>query len=159
MGAAPAARYWDFRAHSEQIPLVLADFRPWSHYSAILRFYELLACVNGNDSIFESNDCGLRPPRRDEAAPEIVRRGFDNDPVVIHARLAIIIRDLAWNTSAPTVNGLKSSIHNGLRDNIPNVPAVVKIGDWAHFFRLSSDLAFQACRSPSSAMICACLFC
>lgn len=132
VGASPEARYWDFRAHPE--PLVLEDFKPWSHYSAISRFYELLTWINGDDSIFESNDCGLRSPRRDEAAPEIVRRAFDTDPIVMHARLVIIFRDLAWNASVPTVNGLKSSIHNGLCDNVPNVPAVVKIGEWAHFF-------------------------
>lgn len=134
VGATPEARYWDFRAHPEQIPLVLEDFKPWSHYPAILRFYELLTWINGNESIFESNDCGLRPPRCDQAAPEIVRRVFDSDPIVMHARLAIIFRDLAWNTSTPTINGLKTSIHDGLRNNVPNVPAVVKIGEWAHFF-------------------------
>jgi len=32
------------------------------------------------------------------------------------------------------VDGFKRSIHDGLRDNVPIVPAVVKIGEWAHFF-------------------------
>jgi len=73
--AVPDGRYWDFKAHPEQIPLVLEDFRPWAHYAAIPRFYELLAWLNGFDSILESNDCGLRPPRVDEGAPEMVR-GF-----------------------------------------------------------------------------------
>jgi hypothetical protein len=52
----------------------------------------------------------------------------------MHARLTIIFRDLAWNTSAPTVDGLKKSIHDCLRDNVPYIPAVVKIGSWAHSF-------------------------
>jgi hypothetical protein len=134
VGAAPDARYWDFRAEPEKIPFVLEDFKPWSHYPAIPRFYELLTWLNGTDSLFESNDCGLRPPRRDEATPAVIRQAFDRDPVVVHGRLAIIFRDLTWNTAAPTVAGLKASIHDGLRDNIPNVPAVVKIGEWAHFF-------------------------
>jgi hypothetical protein len=43
---------------------VLEDFKPWARYSAIPRFYELLAWLNGDDSIFESNDCGLRPPKQ-----------------------------------------------------------------------------------------------
>jgi hypothetical protein len=106
--------------------LVLEDFRLWSHHAAILRFYELLTWLNGNDSIFESNDCGLRPPKRDNETPEIIRHGFTSDPIVVHGRLAFIFRDLAWNASAPTVDGLKKAIHDGLRDNVPNIPAVVR---------------------------------
>jgi hypothetical protein len=130
----PQARYWDFRANPEQIPLVLEDFEPWSHYPAIHRFFELLIWLNGNDSVFESNDCGLRPPRQDCETPEIIRHVFIADPIVIHARITFIFRDLAWNASAPTVDGLKKAIHDGLRDNIPNFAAVVRIGDWAHLF-------------------------
>jgi hypothetical protein len=130
----PDARYWDFRAHPEQIPLALEDFTPWSHYPAIQRFYELLKWLNGSDSVFESNDCGLRPPRQDDAAPEMVRNCFASDPTVVHSRLVIIFRDLAWNSAAPTVDGLKGAIHNCLRDNVPNIPAVVKVGEWKHWF-------------------------
>jgi len=132
--ANPEAQYWDFRANTEQIPLVLEDFKPWAHYAAIPRFYELLAWLNGSDSIFESNDCGLRPPKVDDATPEIVRHVFSSDPIVLHGRLAIIFRDLAWNASAPTVDGLKRAIHDGLRDNVSNFAAVVRVGDWAHLF-------------------------
>lgn len=130
----PDGRYWDFKAHPEQIPLVLEDFRPWAHYAAIPRFYELLAWLNGPDSILESNDCGLRPPRVDAEAPEMVRGSFTGDPVVVHGRLTVLFRNLAWNAAGPTVDGLKRSIHDGLRDNVPMVPAVVKVGEWAHFF-------------------------
>jgi hypothetical protein len=49
-------------------------------------------------------------------------------------RLTVIFRDLAWNASVRTVDGLKTSIHDGLRNNVPNIPAVVKIGEWDHFF-------------------------
>ena len=132
--ANPEARYWDFRAHPEQIPLVLEDFKPWAHYTAIPRFYELLTWMNGNDSIFELNDCGLRPPKRDNETPEMMRHVFTSDPVVLHGRLAFIFRDLTWNASAPTLDGLKKAIHDGLRDNVPNIPAVVQVGDWAHLF-------------------------
>ncbi len=64
----------------------------------------------------------------------MIRGAFKADPTVIHARLTIIFRDLGWNTAAPTVDGLKQSIHDCLRDNIPLIPAVVRIGTWAHFF-------------------------
>jgi hypothetical protein len=132
--ANPEARYWDFRAQPEHIPLVLEDFKPWSRYPAIPRFYELLTWLNGTGSLFESNDCGLRPPRRDAGAPEIIRRGFVADPIVEHARLTIIFRDLAWNAAAPTVDTLKAAIYDCLRDNVPHIPAVVKVGEWAHYF-------------------------
>ena len=132
--ANPEEKYVDFKAHPDQIPLALPDFKPWSQYQAIQTFYALLAWLNGPDSIFESNDCGLRPPRRDHEMPQIVRNAFKADPVVMHARLTVIFRDLAWNASVPTVNGLIKSIHDGLRDNVPNIPAVVKIGEWIHFF-------------------------
>ena len=79
------------KAHPDQIPLVLPDFKPWSHYPAIQTFYALLTWLNGPDSIFESNDCGLRAPRRDNDTPEIIRRAFDRafdaDPIVMHGRL------------------------------------------------------------------------
>jgi hypothetical protein len=38
-------RYWDFKASLGEIPLVLEDFKPRSHYPAILRFYEFLTCL------------------------------------------------------------------------------------------------------------------
>jgi hypothetical protein len=130
----PEEQYVDFKAHPDQIPLGLPDFKPWSHYQAIQTFYALLKWLNGPDSLFESNDCGLRAPRRDSETPEIVRNAFDADPIVMHGRLTIIFRDLAWNASVPTVDRLKTAIHDGLRDNVPNIPAVVKIGDWNHLF-------------------------
>ena len=132
--ANPDEKYVDFKADPDQIPTALVDFKPWSHYPAIQTFYALLAWLNGADSIFESNDCGLRPPRRDPEVPEPIRRVLDADPIVMHCRLAILFRDLAWNASEPTVDGLKSSIHDALRERVPNFPAVVKIGDWPHLF-------------------------
>jgi hypothetical protein len=134
--ANPEARYWDFKASPEQVPLVLEDFKPWSHYPAIPRFYELLTWLNGSGSIFESNDCGLRPPRRDEATPEIVRQCFTSDPIVVHGRLTILVRDLTWNASTPTVDGLKTAIHDCLRNGVPNFPSVVMVGEWEHLFTL-----------------------
>jgi hypothetical protein len=132
--ANPNEKYVDFKSNPDQIPIVLPDFQPWSHYAAIETFYSLLAWLNGPDSIFESNDCGLRPPRIDNASPAPIRSAFDADPIVMHCRLTIIFRALAWNASVPTIDGLKTAIHNGLRDNVPNIPAVVKIGEWNHFF-------------------------
>lgn len=130
----PEERYVDFKTYPEQIPLVLPDFKPWARYAAIQTFYNLLGWLNGVDSIFESNDCGLRAPRRDVDTPEIVRNAFDADPIVVHGRLAIFFRDLAWNASGPSVDGLKTLILNFLRNNVRNIPAVVMIGEWDHLF-------------------------
>jgi len=46
----------------------------------------------------------------------VVRDQVDSDPIVIHGRVTILFRDLTWNTSAPTVAGLKKSAHDSLRD-------------------------------------------
>ena len=132
--ANPDWRYCDFKMHPEQIPLALEDFRPWCHYPAITSFYEMVSWLNGPDSILESNDCGLRPPRQDHETPEVIRCSFESDPTVVHARLAILFRNLEWNTSNPTINGLKQSIHDCLRQNFPNWPVVIKVGDWVHEF-------------------------
>ena len=130
----PEAKYCDFKAQPEQIPLVLEDFKPWAHYPGIPRFYELLAWLNGSESVLESNDCGLRPPRRDQATPDPIRQVFDSDPIVIHGRLTIIFRNLVWNTSPPTIAALKKHIHDGLLNSTNNFPSCVKVGEWAHLF-------------------------
>lgn len=75
-----------------------------------------------------------RPPRKDQATPDVIRGVFDSDPIVLHGRLTILFRDLTWNTSAPTVAGLKKSIHDGLRDATDNFPSCIKVGEWAHLF-------------------------
>lgn len=130
----PEAQYWNFRLHPEDIPTALEDFRPWAHYPAIQSFYGLLAWINGNDSIFESNDSGLRPPKVDPETPELVRHVFDADPVGVHGRLAIIFRNLEWNAERKWVEWLKAMIHKGLRDNVPNFPSAIMVGEWPHLF-------------------------
>jgi hypothetical protein len=34
-GREPEEKYVDFKAYPDQIPRVLPDFKPWSHYPAI----------------------------------------------------------------------------------------------------------------------------
>jgi hypothetical protein len=132
--ANPDWKYCDFKIHPDRIPFVLEDFSEWSRYPATTTFFEMLIWLNGPDSILESNDCGLRPPRQDHESPEVIRCSFESDPTVIHARLAILFRDLAWNVSIPTINGLKQSIHDCLRQNFPDWPLAIKVGDWVHEF-------------------------
>ncbi|MGH8132152.1 MAG: hypothetical protein ACRETP_02810, partial [Steroidobacteraceae bacterium] len=50
-----------------------------------------------------------------------------------------LFRDLNWNKSRPTVEGLKKASHDGLPDNVSNFLAVVMIGEWAHLFHVRGD--------------------
>jgi len=86
-------QYWDFRTHSEKIRTSLEDEIPWQHYDAVAVFYDLLEWVNGEDSISESNDCGLRQPVVDPTTPDLVPHVFDQDPIVIHGPLTILFRN------------------------------------------------------------------
>jgi len=69
-------RYQNFRENPELIAQVLEDFKPFAHYQAVHTFYDLVRWVNGDGSPFESNDCGLRPPKRDRAGSGKLDRGI-----------------------------------------------------------------------------------
>src|ERR1700691_4368640 len=104
----PGAQYWNFAESPELISQVLEDFKPWAHYPAIQKFYELLAWLNGADSIFETNDCAFVDKSKvDTATPVVVRQAFDTDPMSVHGRLTVIFRDLKLNASRPHVDWLK----------------------------------------------------
>jgi hypothetical protein len=130
----PGLRYWNFREQTEKIPVALEDFMRWAKYPAIAKFYELLAWLNGEDSVFETNDCALGEPRIDHQTPPLVRQAFDKDPVCIHGRLTVIFRDLEWNTSRPNFDHLKRMVHDNLFYNVPNYPSVIFVGEWPHLF-------------------------
>jgi hypothetical protein len=130
----PGGQYWNFREHPSLIPEVLEDFKPWAHYSAIQQFYYLLSWLNGPDSIFETNDCALGIPSVDTKTPDVVRTVFEAYPISMHGRLTLIFRYLLFNTSRPHVDWLKRGIHDNLRDHVSNFPAVIFVGEWAHFF-------------------------
>jgi hypothetical protein len=67
----PDERYYDFKEHSDLIPEVLEDFKPWSRYPAIATSYELLRWINGPESVVESNDCAFQEiPRRPVDVPD-----------------------------------------------------------------------------------------
>jgi hypothetical protein len=125
----PEAQYWNFREHPELISTVLEDFTPWAHYPAILQFYTLLEWLNGPESAFETNDCGMIPSRIDEKTPPMVRQVFDADPLVIHGRISVLYRDLPFNTSKESIGWLKTSIHDCLRDHVKPFPSVLFIGE------------------------------
>jgi len=130
----PNSRYCDFVSHPEQIPLALEDFKPFAHYEAIQTFYALLTWLNGPHSPFETNDCGLLPPRTDHSTPGIVRVLFDADPTVFHGRLTVLYRNLIFNSSQRHINWLNQNVQNALRDRVPHFAAVIFVGQWPHWF-------------------------
>jgi hypothetical protein len=89
------------------------NFSACAHHQAIQTFYDLLRWLNGPGSPFETNDCGLRPPRIDHGAPDVVRVLFGADPVVMHGRLTVLYRDLRLNASRPHIDWLKKNGSGG----------------------------------------------
>ena len=127
----PQLQYCNFREHPSE---TLEDFKPWTKYPAIPKFYKLLVWLNGPDSVFETNDCALGEPYVDHATPPLVRQAFDKDPTTIHGRLTLIFRDLSWNVSRPHFDRLKLLVHDNLLHNVPNYPSVIYVGEWPHLF-------------------------
>lgn len=124
-------QYHDFKQRPELISSVLEDFHPYADEDATKTFYDLLRWINGPDSNFESNDCGLRPPRIDMTAPPIVPF---NNPIVLHSRLTILFRELGLNSRADAVQWLVYSICGATGSPTPTFPAVMKVGVWPHLF-------------------------
>jgi hypothetical protein len=133
VASSPGAHYHSFVEHPELIPQVLEDFTPFARWPAVQTFYDLLSWLNGPDSPFETNDCGLRPPRIDHSAPGIIRQRFQSDPLVLHGRLTVLYRDLRLNASMQNVARLKTAIHHALQ-TVPDFAAAVFIGQWPHLF-------------------------
>lgn len=75
----PEWKYYDFKKNPELIPQVLEDFKPFEHYAAIQRFYELVAWLNGPDSKFETSDArfdGIKPnTQKDKWNKELACQG------------------------------------------------------------------------------------
>jgi hypothetical protein len=101
--ANPNHRYYDFRQHPELIRTSLEDFLVWSDLPAIKVFYQMLEWLNGSNSHFETNDCGLRPisQNTDHQFPFGLR---------ITARLMFFYRDYVLNRSQEKVAWLSSNL-------------------------------------------------
>jgi hypothetical protein len=111
-GASPGVRYHDFRARPDLIPEVLEDFIAMAHYPAVQTFYELLRWINGPTSVFESNDCGLRPVRERQSS------GFSGK-LECTGRLMIFLRELKQNVSRAHVESYMRRIEKVLREADP----------------------------------------
>ena len=123
-------KYEDFKRHPERIRTHLEDFEPWKHHAGVERFYELLEWLNGPQSAFETNDCGLRPPRLDTNVPEAI--GF-REAIFIYGRLTLFFRDLKSNSAIERIRWLCEGLLR-LDGEAPTVPAVMLVEKWPHFF-------------------------
>lgn len=88
-----AQQYYDFRRQPELIRTSLEDFIPVAQYEAVQSFYGVLEWLNGVDSPFETNDCGLRPVTENNQ-PELTSKRL-----VISGRLMVFFRELDQNIS------------------------------------------------------------
>lgn len=137
-------RHWDFCEHPDLIPKVLEDFVPWDHYPAVQKFYNLLRWLNGEESIFASNSCALAVPKTDTLVPQLVSDSFAAEPIAVHGRLSIVYRDLSWNADRRRIEWLKRTLHDRLRDQGIDLPAMIYIGE--------RDCLFSAIKSPGHAV-------
>jgi hypothetical protein len=110
----PAGSYYDFRAQPVLIDQVLEDFLPYAEWPAVGRFYELLRWINGQESIFESTDCLLRP-----IAPNITPHLGEGASSQLLGRLMIIYRDHARNTAEADLHRLFSTVHQEIANVDP----------------------------------------
>jgi len=77
----------------------LEDFIPFADTTAVQTFYDYLRWINGPESVLETSDCALRPPRP------------HNDPhsaakLSIHGRVFILYRNLHLNSLKEQSNWL-----------------------------------------------------
>jgi len=126
----PDLIYYDFKKNPEKIREVLEDFKPLEHYPAIQKYYDLLEWLNGESSIFETNDCTLSQLEIHQDPPPMIPLV---SPIGIHGRLTIIYRNLELNTQETDIDWLSGSLLRVL-SAIPKFHAVVKIGLWQHRF-------------------------
>jgi hypothetical protein len=95
---------------------------------------QFLEWANGPDSVFETNDCLLRPAAIDNVTPDVLRQAFDADPFGVTGRFTLFYRRLDLNT-AEQFDWLVNTLLEDFRDHIPNGPAVVFVGRWSHWFK------------------------
>lgn len=124
----PQKRYYNFRDHPELITQKLEDFKPFEAYSAVQDFYRMLAQINGENSAFESNDCGFQGPFPN-SSPQFKKK------LRCYGRLVILFRDLLLNTKEHYVEWLVGEVLSYLRKVTPGFQwGYVSVSTWAHCF-------------------------
>ena len=108
-----AYRYVDLRAQPARIPTVLEDFRPWDEQPAVQAFYQLVAAVNGPDSVLESNDCAF-------TGPEPTTTAGIAKQLECSGRLGVLFRDLHRNIDPAATRRLERTLHRALAAIAPD---------------------------------------
>ncbi len=86
-------QYYDLRTEPEKIRTHLEEFFPYSEYQSVQEFYDLVEWLNGEDSIYETNDCRL------EDLAENKQRDIADNDFVRTGTLSWFFRDLNLNLS------------------------------------------------------------
>ena len=110
------ARYWNLRAHPEQIRSHLEDLVPFADQSAIEEFFQILEWLNGPSSPLESNDCaftGVVPNSGTMVEAELEASG----------RLMVLFRDLRKNLQIDAVGELTQTLAMALHELDPGMTA------------------------------------
>src|SRR5512140_825467 len=110
----PSARYYDLKAAPARIRTGLEDFIPWAEWPAIETFYRLLEWLNGDRSLFESNDCAFEGPgpNRTSEFPKALE---------VTGRLMILFRELPLNLSRENIEWLTAALHRHLAEIDPTL--------------------------------------
>jgi len=108
----PEGRYYNFIKEPELIRASLEGFRDLGHLSSVTRFYELLEWVNGPESLLETNDCAIRPPRDNKDQTYPFKREFI-------ARVMVFFRDYPLNVRPDTCMWLSAAFEEYLKPMDP----------------------------------------
>lgn len=103
-------RYRDFKEDPTLVRASLEDFRPWSHWPAVERFYGLVEWINGPDSVLESNDCAFNGPAAN-TTPQFAKT------LEATGRLMVLWRVLPLNLVRANSDWLKGLLHRQLNEN------------------------------------------
>lgn len=100
-------KYYDLTAAPEHIRHSLEDFLPWAQYAAVEDFYRMLEAINRPDSVFETNDCELSGPAKNEHPA--IPKAFG-----CSGRVMLLFRKLEQNTRPGSIEQLKTRLHLAL---------------------------------------------
>ncbi|RVK93388.1 hypothetical protein [Sinorhizobium meliloti] len=104
----PDGKYVDFKRYPELISETLEDLRLVDGTVAAQAVVEFITWANGPDSIFETNDFGLRAIRPNQS-------GVSTAKLELHGRVTLLFRDLRLNTSERIVQTFLSKADQQLK--------------------------------------------
>jgi hypothetical protein len=104
----PRVRHYDFVKEPHLIRQALEDFKRWKKYEAVERFYQFLEWINGAESVFETSDCRLEPPKNNPHKQIQYKR-------CLFGRVMVFFRELAFNYAEIFPNN-QYFVHKHLQD-------------------------------------------